>query len=79
MKEPEPYRDADIWFSETEEEEDPGISWATWESRLVLHLSHDKYWLPLILAMINGYKWLIGGFKDVHQAAGDLWNQALIC
>jgi hypothetical protein len=45
----------------------------------VLHLSHDKYWLPLILAMINGYKWLIGGFKDVHQAAGDLWKQALIC
>jgi len=22
MKEPEPYRDADIWFSETEEEEE---------------------------------------------------------
>ena len=25
MKEPEPYRDADIWFSETEEEEERAI------------------------------------------------------
>ena len=26
MKEPEPYRDADIWFSETEEEEERDMS-----------------------------------------------------
>ena len=26
MKEPEPYRDADIWFSETEEEEEHDMS-----------------------------------------------------